>query len=310
MSVVVTVERIPSRDARLKRVIRRDPRNLRYLHKAKAAGAGATIVSVRHARSISVLDQGQLGSCTGNAAIGALATAPLVAAYNAVVAATPTTYTLNEPGAVRVYSAAEVLDGGAGYPPEDEGSSGQSVAEVLRRARLISGYTHCLTLQDTLSALQAGPLLFGTNWYDGMFTPATDGRVRPTGSVAGGHEVELFGVDVAQQQLWFYNSWGASWGLNGTFYLTYADFSRLLAEQGDIVAMQPASAPSPSPSTPSTPAAYTAADKTFSDQVKVVMASGSTTGARAPTLVSQLRKAYTTWAATHGNFQAGGATAK
>ncbi len=54
----------------------------------------------------------------------------------------------------------------------------------------------------------------------------------------GGHEVELFGLDVENQQIWAYQSWGPTWGGlgNGTFWFSYATFERLLAEKGDVTA--------------------------------------------------------------------------
>ena len=72
------VIRIPEREVpgrRLGRHVRHDPRSLAY---QVAAVDPATLTSVRHVRGIPVLDQGDLGSCTGNAAEGCLGSAPFL----------------------------------------------------------------------------------------------------------------------------------------------------------------------------------------------------------------------------------------
>src|SRR5258708_38287249 len=81
---------------------------------------------------------------------------------------------LTEDEAVALYSAAEKIDGGTGYPPEDAGSSGLSTALAARNAGLISGFVHCLSLADVFDALQAHPFSIGINWYDSFdSTPGT-----------------------------------------------------------------------------------------------------------------------------------------
>lgn len=202
--------------------------------------ANVPITNITHQRLIPVLDQGQVGSCTGNAGIGAINTAPFI------VAVTPA-FTPDEAGALKLYSAAEKIDGGAGYPPEDRGSSGLSVAKALLKAGMISAYQHVFTLSDALKALMTYPLFVGTNWTENMFNPDADGRVHPTGAIAGGHEYVAFKVDADNGRIWFYNSWGTNWGIAGTFYMTWADFHDLLLKNGD------ATVPIPPTITPPTP---------------------------------------------------------
>jgi hypothetical protein len=84
---------------------------------------------------------------------------------------------LDEAEAQSIYSDAEILDGGAGLPTEDEGSTGLSVAKVAHRRGLISGYRHATSVDEAHGALQAGPFIIGTDWLTGMDSPRLDGTV-------------------------------------------------------------------------------------------------------------------------------------
>jgi hypothetical protein len=241
-------ERIPSTDPRLRRHIHHDSESWRYPFPT----AGLSIQSVTHTRLIPVLDQGQVGSCTGNAGIGCLGTDPYYASLREDVgkqlgAGTTGVYPLDEAGAVRLYSDAEVIDGDGPYPPNDNGSSGLSIARVLKAAGEIAGYTHTFTPDDALKALTVTPFITGVSWYEGMFTPDDDGRVHPTGRLAGGHEFVADQLDAELGRVWFTNSWGTSWGLGGRFYLTFGDYGDLLADQGDVTIFTPLTAPAPVP---------------------------------------------------------------
>lgn len=207
---------------RLGRVREHDPRSLAY-----PAPTTAELRSVKWRRYGLVLDQGNLGSCTGNAAAQAL---------NHVPFHTVGTACLHEDTAVALYASATVLDGFPGtYPPEDTGSSGLGVAKAAQQAGYLSTYEHAFGLDHVLAAAQYGPLIVGTDWHEDMFEPDDFGRVHPTGAVAGGHEYVLDGVDLAAQQLRFLNSWSASWGVKGHFYMSFDDFGSLLSEGGDAV---------------------------------------------------------------------------
>ena len=96
--IIIIKEKITSRDPRLKRNVYHDSRSRSFAFDT----TGKTLSSVTHARFIPILNQGQLGSCTGNAGIGALGTDPL---YKTI--APGSRYSLDEPGAVKLYSDAE-----------------------------------------------------------------------------------------------------------------------------------------------------------------------------------------------------------
>lgn len=222
---------------RLGRHIRHDPASLRYLIEETAE-----VVSVAWPRHIPILDQGNVGSCTGNALTGALGTGPL---YDAI---TPLGLTLDERFALAVYSAAETLDGDGPYPPNDNGSSGLSVAFVAKTDGYISGYRHATSVAAAHAALQAGPFIIGSYWYSGMDTPTAEGIVHATGIVRGGHEYLCREYDATRDLWWLDNSWSASWGLTGRFAYDTATFTQLLANSGDVSALVPLTQPAPTPS--------------------------------------------------------------
>jgi hypothetical protein len=233
---------------RLGRHVRHDPRSLAYLVPAQSTG---TLKSVRHTRNIPVLDQGNLGSCTGNATEGALGTSPFFEAIPTTVLGRPTgNAQVDEDQAIALYSAATVLDSyGGSYPPTDTGSDGLSVAKAAKAAGLISGYRHATSLDAALAALAAQPVITGVNWYDSFDSPAASGliTIAKKASVRGGHEFVLDELDVENRRVWFTNSWGGGWGLLGRACIGWDDFGRLLSEQGDVTAFVPLSQPAPTP---------------------------------------------------------------
>jgi hypothetical protein len=223
----------------LGRNVRHDSRSLAYRYQH----TGRELAEVLHSRHIPILNQGDVGSCTGNAEVGALGSDPL---YGALTAAEKV---LNERTAVALYSAAEDIDGDGPYPPNDNGSSGLSVAQAAKNAGLISGYTHCLSLADFTAALQTGPVLLGCNWYDSFDTPNASGEVviSPNAQVRGGHEIVARGVDPLAQTVFLDNSWGTGWGVGGSFIMGWGTLERLLSEQGDGTVPLPLTAPVPVP---------------------------------------------------------------
>lgn len=285
--MTVHYERIPSSDPRLARHVRHDDRSRAYPFDT----AGLSIVSAKHTRRIGVLDQGSLGSCTGQAGIGCLGTDPFYATLTLptlikttrpyltmeeadqvkaafesaartgrplvlsgewqVIPGRTMPYSLDEDGAVALYSAATATDDYPGtYPPDDVGSDGLSIAKVLKSAGEISGYQHTFSRDDALKALGVTPATVGIPWTSDMFDPDPDGRVHPSGSIAGGHEICADEIDAVNQRVWFTNSWGSAWGVAGRFYLSFADFGDLLSQQGDVTIFTPLTQPAPTPVPP------------------------------------------------------------
>lgn len=237
MPDVIYRERIIATDPRLRRIVNHDSRSRRYPFRTE----GITLTSVKHARHVNVFDQGMLGSCTGNAGVGCLATDPFYLTRLG-------SYSLDQAGAVRLYSDATRIDPFDGtYPPEDTGSDGLSIAKALTAAGEISGYQWTFTLEDALKALVVTPYITGTYWLDDMFEPDSTGRVQATGAVAGGHEYLADELDVERERIWFTNSWGPDWGAGGRFWMSWDDYGDLLDRQGDVTIFVSRTLPPPEP---------------------------------------------------------------
>lgn len=240
MTEEVYFEEILSNDPRLGRHIRHDERSKMYAF----TGATTTPISVRHTRNISILDQGSLGSCTGNAGIGCLGTGILYPTLTGVV------NDWSEQAAVKLYSDATLLDSDrSNYPPVDTGCDGLSIAKVLTKRGWISGYQHTFSFNSMLAALEKQPVITGVNWYSSFYTPDANGIVTvPKGAtVEGGHEFVLDEIDATRQLIGASNSWGSGWGINGRFYIPFDVFKRLLSEQGDVTVFVVRTAPAPQP---------------------------------------------------------------
>lgn len=239
------VKRFRPRDRRLGRHVVHHSKSLRYL--AHAADP-RTLLSAQHRINIGMMDQENVGSCTGHAGMNMLAADAFWSAGKAALAGgEPHAY------AVGLYSAATVLDPWPGqYMPDDTGSDGLSIAKVLLARGLISGYLHAISLDATLTALAERPVMVGTNWTRDMFSPAPDGRLSITGPVEGGHEYILDELDVEHEIAWMRNQWGSNWGISGRAWMSWADLGRLLAADGDCTILVPRTEPAPVP-TPEPP---------------------------------------------------------
>lgn len=226
---------------RLGRHINHDPRSRLFGFSARPE-ADVPIVTTSWQRRIPILDQGSLGSCTGNAAAGWIGTDNTVRAGITDFGGTP----VDEADAVAIYSQATRIDPFPGvYPPDDTGSDGLSVAKVLKAWGLADSYSHCFTLDETLRACMSGPVLIGILWYENMCYPDVDGLVTPGGPVVGGHELCLTAVDVDARRVTFANSWGDSWGVVGYGQMTWDTLGRLLSEDGDATVPHPVPVPLP-----------------------------------------------------------------
>lgn len=292
------------RHPRLGRNVNHDSESRRFRVAPRHLGQ---IRPVRHEAHVPILDQGSLGSCTGNAGVAALYRHPYVAG----VVKPFGTFTPNEPGAVNLYTEATKIDPFAGeMPAEDTGSDGLSIAKVLKRTGAVSGYLWAFTLLEALAQLAETPVITGVPWLNSMFDTTNSGHaghlvVRQESGMAGGHEIcadEVLtpagavldasgSVDLSQVWVGGPNSWGTSWGDQGRWYMTAAEWGWLLSQQGDVTAFVPATKPQPTP-TPA-PSGDAAGDALWSATKAWAAAPHTGSNARAA-------KAVTAWAKSTG----------
>lgn len=242
------VNRFPNTDPRLGRHVNHDSRNRYYAVGSMFISGMAT--SAQYHSSIPVLDQGQIGACTGFAGAGLMG----YGRYFSELPLAKQNALLNSGNATGLtfYHTATTLDNISGtYPPNDTGSDGPSSAKGMTQLGYANGYKHSFTYASFLTALNTGPVMVGTTWYNSMFdTSGADGTVNidTRSGVAGGHEYVADGYD--SNWVYFLNSWGTSFGNKGHFRIAASQFSALLADQGDVTVPVPLTAPAPVPVPP------------------------------------------------------------
>lgn len=246
--VIKVKQYAPVADRRLGRHVVHDSRSLNY--QVRAVPDPRRLASVRHEVHIPILDQGDLGSCTGNAGAAAMASGGFWPAVQAVM---PTDALQAERWAVALYSDATKIDPWPEqYEPEDTGSDGLSIAKVLKNRGVISGYKHATSRDAALTALAEGVVMIGSDWLEGMYDVTADGHMSVKGNPLGGHEYALDELDVARQRVWMRNSWSEGWGLKGRAWMSWDEFDSLLDQNGDCTVLVPRDqvAPQPVPVTP------------------------------------------------------------
>ena len=221
----VESELIPSTDPRLKRHRVHDSRSRSF---AIGATSRPPTRSGEHTRIAPIWDQGEVGSCTGNAGMGCLMTAPLWRDG----------WAFTEADALKLYTLETMIDDReipGHYPPDDTGSAGIYSAKALRKMGLITGWMTAFGLNATLNALVERPVSVGIPWPESFMTAGPDGLLkmgrRPR--YAGGHQVELTGLDCTRRLVKVAQSWGPDWGARGWGFMRWEDLGYLLADGGD-----------------------------------------------------------------------------
>ena len=232
-------EEVPKPGRRLGRNQWLDGRSLAYMVENSAKDMSGSLDSKEWERVLPILDQGDLGSCTGNAGAGALGTQPFFDAVGKeALADAARDAAAGEQFAVELYKDATRVDGYPGvYPPDDTGSSGLAICKVLKARGTIPRYRWARSPHGLLRLLQAGPVLQGMPWYEAFFEPGdgafidSDPRWRSSG-LAGGHEVEAVGVELDEEDVFnsavvYCNSWGTGWGEEGRFRMRLRTYEQL-----------------------------------------------------------------------------------
>lgn len=184
-----------------------------------------------------VLDQGNVGSCVGNAIAHEIAARPVVR-------------NVDQAFALDIYHRAQRID-----PWPGENYEGTSVLAGIKTAAADGHYAEyrwAFGIDDLILALgYKGPAVLGVTWFSDMFTPDMAQVIRPTGSPAGGHAILANGISIkwpiglakearsittidrSRSMVRLHNSWGRSWGLAGECFIAVDDLGKLLAMGGE-----------------------------------------------------------------------------
>lgn len=166
------------------------------------------------------------GSCTGQCGNGHMQASPI------------NTKNLDP---LDIYHGAQRFDE---WPGENyEGSSIRGVADFLKSEGHIQEYRWVdpnRLIDDMLDWLAvSGTLMAGTVWYNSMFEDHTDRGIIPVdqaSGVAGGHAWLILGYNLKAKCFRMVNSWGRGWQQKGRAWITFADFEKLFAEDGEVCA--------------------------------------------------------------------------
>lgn len=132
-----------------------------------------------------------------------------------------------------IYSLAQKLDE---WPGENyDGTSVRGGVKAVQSKGYVQSYLWAYDLKTLINTvLTMGPVVVGTNWYEGMFYPDANGLIKVTGRVAGGHCYVINGVDTVKKLFRIKNSWGREWGVNGRAYIRFSDMEQLIKRSGEV----------------------------------------------------------------------------
>ena len=194
-----------------------------------------------------VENQGQLGSCTGNAATTALEVAlklgpmqlsRLMAYYNArdiegtIDSDAGATIRSVIKGLMKVGACEEstwpykasrfkAKPSPAAYAGADE------IVKMAKADGLV--YKRVTSLTGLLNAIATGsPVVFGfvvPESFENLPASGIQPLPKKGESMLGGHAVVADGYNMEKKYVWVRNSWGADWGLNGYFKMPFAWFT-------------------------------------------------------------------------------------
>ena len=122
---------------------------------------------------------------------------------------------------------------GGEYPgasPRYAGTSVLAGVKTYRDKGFFSEFRWGFSMRDVqLGVGRNGPCVIGVNWHTGMFDTDSNGFIHVTGQIEGGHCTLLRGVNVKEKYFLGTNSWGAEWGQNGDFKISFNDMEKLLS---------------------------------------------------------------------------------
>lgn len=165
-----------------------------------------------------IRDQGAEGACVGFGCKALLEASPFRQSEG--------------PTAREIYLEARVIDEFDDNEVE-EGTSVRAGLNVLKSKGLIQSYVWATDLEDVLQFIaKHGPVVAGVNWYS--YSTYNDFTIPMEGRPVGGHCILLYGFDRNKKLIGVQNSWGTSYGFNGTGGLRFEDLERELKKGATV----------------------------------------------------------------------------
>ena len=211
-------------DPRLDRIPEYDPRNLDFLSRRTLT----TLQPKEKTWKVAAhLDQGYEGACAGFAFSHLGLSAPKINGW------------IDNDEARNLYFKAQKIDewDGGAYPgaePFYEGTSTLAAAKAGRNRGYFDAYKWTYDADELALAVgYDGPSVIGVWWFENMMEPDRNGFIHATGEIVGGHCTLIYGVVPSEQYFKVWNSWGPSWGQDGTAKISYADMDYILKSEGE-----------------------------------------------------------------------------
>lgn len=205
-----------------------DPASRLFAAVGRVATDDAPLRTRTHRRYHRAYDQGETSECVAYSAKGMINTSPL----SALLPSSQRLHIETTP----VYKLAQTLDV---WPGESyDGTSVLAGCKALKQLGLIREYRWCFGLDDVLKTLSSyGPVTIGIAWYNSMFRTDSAGNltVDYNSGLAGGHAVEIIGINTSRKTVVITNSWGERWGDRGRCYMSWDDLGTLLEDYGEAL---------------------------------------------------------------------------
>lgn len=136
--------------------------------------------------------------------------------------------------AMQIYRRAQQLDDSPGEEPEYYGTTVEAGHAALLEMGLVKPEIFWATTIDQVikHLLEIGPVSMGTDWTRSMMETNEEGYVFASGLSVGGHCYLCHGVDIKAETLFFQQSWGLEYGIDGKFKMSFSTMEKLLRRSG------------------------------------------------------------------------------